>query len=56
MSKQEHKRDYTTVSLPWALIERIDTVIADRKHGYRNRSDFIMDCIRRRLRELDYLQ
>ena len=54
MSKKQG-RNYTTVSIPLALIERIDAVVDGKKHGYRSRSDFILDSIRKRLRELDYL-
>ena len=49
------KRDYTTVSLPWALVDKIDAVVESQKYGYRNRSDFILDSIRKRLRELGAL-
>ena len=44
------KRNYTTVSIPLALMKRIDEIIDDE--GYRNRSDFILEAIRRRLDEL----
>ncbi len=54
--KPKRKRRYTTVNIPWVLMERIDAVIRDGKHGYVRRSDFILDAIRRRLRELDYLE
>jgi len=50
------RRSYTTVNIPWVLMERIDAVIRDGRHGYVRRSDFILDAIRRRLRELDYLE
>jgi len=44
------KRTYTTVSIPLALMSRIDQIL--EKEGYRNRSDFILESIRRRLDEL----
>ena len=50
------KRTYTTVSIPLSLMERIDEVITSGKHGYRNRSDFILDATRKRLRELGFLE
>jgi len=50
------RRSYTTVNISWVLMERIDAVIRDGRHGYVRRSDFILDAIRRRLRELDYLE
>ena len=44
------KRNYTTVSIPLALMKRVDHIIEEM--GYRNRSDFILEAIRRRLDEL----
>ena len=52
---EKRERDYTTVSIPWALMDRVDAVVESKKHGYRSRSDFILDALRKRLRELDYL-
>jgi len=46
------KRSYTTINIPWALMDRIDAVLEKDDNGYARRSDFIYDCIRRRLREL----
>ena len=56
MNMSKKTRNYTTTSIPWALMERIDAVVEGGKHGYRSRSDFILDAVRRRLRELDYLE
>jgi metal-responsive CopG/Arc/MetJ family transcriptional regulator len=42
--------DYNTASIPLALMKRIDQII--EKEGYRNRSDFILESLRRRLDEL----
>jgi len=50
------KRSYTTVNVPWTLMNRIDFVLKEGDHGYASRTDFIYDSIRRRLRELDYLK
>jgi metal-responsive CopG/Arc/MetJ family transcriptional regulator len=47
---EKRKRNYTTVSIPLALMKRIDQLL--EKEGYRNRSDFILESIRRRLDEL----
>lgn len=49
------RRSYTTINVPWSLMNRIDVVLKDGNHGYASRTDFIYDSIRRRLRELDYL-
>ena len=56
MKVETKRRKYTTVNVPWSLMERIDKVLQDSEHGYASRTDFIYDSIRRRLRELDYLK
>ena len=43
---------YTTVAIPKTLIGVIDEKIVG-KQGYRNRSEFIIEAIRRRLDEMD---
>lgn len=50
MVRKWKPRNYTTVSIPLTLMERVD--VALKKGGYKNRSDFILDAIRKRLREL----
>jgi metal-responsive CopG/Arc/MetJ family transcriptional regulator len=47
----EKERDYTTVSVPIELAEKIDKAL--EKGGYRNRPDFVCDAIRRRLEDLE---
>ena len=50
------KRKYTTVNIPWPLMDRIEKLIKDSNPGYASRTDFILDCVRRRLMELDYMK
>jgi len=50
------KRDYTTVSIPMNLIQRIDDAVKSDRFGYQNRSDLILEAIRTRLRELGMLE
>ena len=40
---------YTTVKIPVELARHIDEEMANSKLGYRSRTDFILDAIRRRL-------
>lgn len=49
MTEGKEERDYTTVSIPLTLAEKIDKVLG--KGGYRNRTDFVCDAIRRLLEE-----
>lgn len=55
MKKSKGERNYTTVSVPVSLMKKVDELIASEKHGYRNRSDVVLDAIRKRLRELGFL-
>lgn len=48
--------DYTTISLPTVLMKRVDKIIESEKYGYKNRPDFVLDAIRKRMRELGYLE
>ena len=56
MTETAKRRDYTTVSIPFALMDKIDTVIDSKNHGYASRSDFIYDALRSRLRELGIME
>ena len=47
----ETERDYTTVSIPIDLAEKIDKIA--REKGYQNRADFVRDAIRRLLEDLE---
>ncbi len=56
MVEKREKTEYTTVSIPKALGSRIDEAVGSKKFGYQNRADFVMEAIRRRLRELGMLE
>ena len=45
---------WKAVNIPIALVERIDLVIKSGKYGYTSRADFVVDAVRRLLRELGY--
>ncbi len=47
----ETDRDWTTVSIPSDLAEKIDKIAKEK--GYQNRADFVRDAIRRLLEDLD---
>lgn len=44
--EEKEERDYTTVSIPIDLAQRIDKMLGK---GYQNRADFVRDAIRRLL-------
>ncbi len=54
--QSKKQRNYTTVSIPNSLMARVDDVVKNEKYGYQNRSDFINEAIRKRLRELGLLE
>lgn len=56
MGEKREKTEYTTVSIPKALGNRVDEVVANKKFGYQNRPDFVIEAIRKRLRELGMLE
>ena len=46
---------YRTVSIPSVLWDKIDAAVETGKYGYQNVPDFVLDSIRKRLRELGLL-
>lgn len=53
--KSTKSRDqWTYVNVPNELAERIDQLVNGQKFGYRSRSDFIIDAVRTRLKELGH--
>ncbi|MCG3254718.1 MAG: CopG family transcriptional regulator [Candidatus Heimdallarchaeota archaeon] len=48
MSKQE----YVTFRIPKSLIDSVEELIKESELGYRNRSEFVIESVRLRLREL----
>jgi metal-responsive CopG/Arc/MetJ family transcriptional regulator len=44
------------MSIPNSSLTRIDIVVNDEKYGYQNRSDFVLETLRKRLRELGVLE
>ena len=49
---EPHSDNYTTVRLPKELISEIDDIIRRRVRGYKSRSEFIKEAVRRRLDEV----
>jgi len=50
------REEWTYINLPNELAEAIDDLVDLHKHGYRSRSDFVADAVRRLLRELKPLK
>ncbi len=50
MDTQINKMEgYTNISLPKDLAEKIDKIIQKSKKGYKTRSEFVKDAVRRLL-------
>jgi len=47
----EHIRDYTTVSIPKHLAEKMRKIL--KRSGYQSMAEFVRDAARRRLEELE---
>jgi metal-responsive CopG/Arc/MetJ family transcriptional regulator len=45
-------REYRSVQIPESLIKSIKKIIQETKLGYRSHSEFIIDCVRRRVETL----
>jgi len=48
--------DYGTVRLPSELLKEIEEIIKQGKYGYKSKSEFIKEAIRRRIEELKRLE
>ena len=55
-SEETNSDDYTTVRLPKEIMDEIDQIIKRGTRGYKSRSEFIKEAIRKRLEELNIVQ
>lgn len=46
------RKGYTTIALPNILIEQVEKIIKDKKHGYISKPEFIKDAIREKIRSM----
>lgn len=46
------RKGYTTIALPNVLIEQVEQMVNDRKHGYISKPEFIKEAIREKLQRL----
>jgi metal-responsive CopG/Arc/MetJ family transcriptional regulator len=52
MPRSKGSSDYVTVQIPKELVDMIDTILAEKKGGYRSRTEFVADAVRRRIEDL----
>ena len=46
---------WTTVRIPQELVDLVKQVVDEGRYGYTSVADFVVDAVRKRLRELGYL-
>ena len=49
------REEWVYINMPRELADRVDALVNEQKHGYRSRSEFVGDAVRRRLEELKAL-
>jgi Arc/MetJ-type ribon-helix-helix transcriptional regulator len=55
-NEETNSDDYTTVRLPKELMDEIDRIIKRGIRGYKSRSEFIKEAIRKRFEEMQATQ
>ena len=46
------RKGYTTIALPTILLDQVDDLLKDKRHGYISKPEFIKEAIRDKLRQL----
>lgn len=52
-AKITERKKYVNVPIPAALAGKVDEMMRDSKMAYRTKTEFVIDCVRERLREED---
>lgn len=52
-AKKEENGKYTTVSIPKTLMAKVEAIVTSNTSNYQNKTDFVLDAIRERLKELE---
>ena len=50
------RQGYVTFALPKELIDEVDKIINKQEFGFRSRTEFIKDSVRRLILDLDKMQ
>ncbi|MEM2122928.1 MAG: ribbon-helix-helix domain-containing protein [Candidatus Bathyarchaeia archaeon] len=51
---QKRNRRWTTIAIPQEIAQLIDKVVESQQYGFRSRTDFILEAVKLRLKELGY--
>jgi len=46
------RKGYTTIALPNILIDKIEEIVKNKKHGYISKPEFIKEAIREKIRTI----
>ena len=44
--------EYSGINLPKELIDEVDSIILEKKYGYKSRSEFVKESIRMHIRDI----
>lgn len=44
------RKGYTTLALPNILLEQVEKIVKEEKHGFVSRTEFIKEAIREKIR------
>ncbi|GAG87046.1 unnamed protein product [marine sediment metagenome] len=47
-----NRNGYTTIKIPNGMVENIDKIINDKKFGYKSRSEFVKEALRKHIKDL----
>jgi len=46
------RKGYSTIALPNILLDQVEKIITDKKHGFISKPEFIKEAIREKIRSL----
>ena len=46
------RKGYTTIALPNVLIDKVEEIIKDKRHGFISKPEFIKEAIREKIRSI----
>ena len=47
------RKGYTTIALPNILIDQVEKIVGNSKHGYVSKPEFIKEAIREKIRKVE---
>ena len=53
---ERRNRMYTNIAVPNDLIEKVERIVGSSKLGYRSRSEFIIEAVRDKVRDVSKMQ